>query len=321
MLCIYCDTDDIFFNLASEEYFLKNKTDDLIMLWQSKSAVVVGKHQNVLAEINYPYVRKKKIVVARRLSGGGTVYLDSGSLNFTFIINGEKGKLVNFNRFTTPIVEFLKIKGVPATIGIRNDILVNGLKVSGNAEHVLKTRLLHHGTILFNTDLNTLRKSLQVLHGKYFDRAVRSNPSNVTNLSEHMKNRLSMKKFSKELYRFLFNKYTSSILYSISEQEIHEIQKLRDEKYACWDWIYGYSPAFEVERSFVLTGKKYTLNLKVFKGIIVEAHIQGTNQNEKMNYIVERLLRCRYEFYEVKHALDSMGFDSKTTSDLLNILF
>ena len=115
--CILTDSKDIFYNLAAEEFLLKNEEDNFFMLWQSDPTVVVGKHQNTMAEVNYPFIREKKIVVARRLSGGGTVYHGPGNLNFTFIMNGEKGKLVDFKKYFTPVIEFLHTKNIPAKAG------------------------------------------------------------------------------------------------------------------------------------------------------------------------------------------------------------
>ena len=136
MYCIISDTRDPYFNLATEEYLMKHSEEDIFLLWQSELCVVVGKHQNTYAEINYPFIREHNIKVARRLSGGGTVFHDRGNLNFTFIRNGEPGKLVDFRRFVSPVIEMLQQLNVHAVMGGKNDILVDGKKISGNAEHV-----------------------------------------------------------------------------------------------------------------------------------------------------------------------------------------
>ena len=166
MQCLISTNRDIYFNLALEEYLLMHEVDDYFVLWQSEPAVVVGKHQNTLAEINYRFVSEKNIRVARRLSGGGTVYHDQGNLNFTYIANGEPGKLVDFKRFIEPVIHFLGTLGIDAQQGLKNEILVRGKKISGNAEHVYKNRVLHHGTLLFHSDLHLLRECLRVIPGR-----------------------------------------------------------------------------------------------------------------------------------------------------------
>ncbi len=156
MLCIQSPSRDPYFNLAAEEYLLKQSTDDVFMLWQSSPVVVSGKHQNVYAEMNYRYIREKGILVARRLTGGGTVYHDPGNINFSFIRQGEAGKMVDFTGFIEPVIRFVNSLGVHASQGPKHEIMVNGKKISGNAEHVFKNRVLHHGTLLFDAALDEL---------------------------------------------------------------------------------------------------------------------------------------------------------------------
>jgi len=174
MLIVNRPHTDPWFNIAAEEYFLKNFQEDIFMLWQNEASIIVGKHQNTLAEINYPYVKENGIPVIRRISGGGTVFHDLGNLNFTFIQNGEKGKLVDFRKFTDPILAVLNKMGVPAVFEGKNDLRVDGLKISGNAEHVFKNRVLHHGTLLFSSVLNDLGKALKVKTDRFTDKAVKS---------------------------------------------------------------------------------------------------------------------------------------------------
>ena len=156
MICIADHRTDPYFNLAAEEYLLKSKNEDYFMLWRNEPSIVVGKHQNALAEIDLLYAREKGFKVARRISGGGTVFHDLGNLNFSFISNGEEGKLINYRKYATPIVEVLGMLGIEATFSKRDDILIEGMKISGNASHVYKQRVLHHGTLLFSSDLSDL---------------------------------------------------------------------------------------------------------------------------------------------------------------------
>ena len=167
MLCIQIENNDTFFCLAAEEYLLKNFNENIFMLWQSTNSVVVGKHQNALAEIDFSYVHRQNIDVARRISGGGTVFHDSGNVNFAFITNVNSTAEISFKRFTLPVVKALAKLGITASLSGRSDLIVDGKKISGNAQHVFKNRVLHHGTLLFDSNLETLGSSLRTAPGKY----------------------------------------------------------------------------------------------------------------------------------------------------------
>src|SRR5690554_1158971 len=205
MLCIRLYNNDPYFCLAAEEYLMKNFDQDIFMLWQSDATVVIGKHQNAMGEINYPYVIENGIKVARRISGGGTVFHDAGNLNFAYIKNVESPSQISFSRFVRPIVEALGKLDIKAVVSGRNDLLIDNKKISGNAEHIFKNRVLHHGTLLFDSDLTTLGKSIKVVEGKYQSKAVQSKRSTVTNILPYLKDQMSISTFA----NFIFNSETS----------------------------------------------------------------------------------------------------------------
>ena len=184
MLCVNNIYTDPYFNMAMEEYFLKNFTENIFILWRNEPAVIVGKHQNSLAEINVDYVTEKGIKVVRRLTGGGAVFHDLGNINFTFIENGSKP---DFQKFTRPILDVLIDLGVDARFEGRNDLTIGGRKFSGNAIAVWKNRTLEHGTLLFSAVMEDLSGALKVNPLKFEDKAVKSTRSRVTNISEHLK--------------------------------------------------------------------------------------------------------------------------------------
>lgn len=272
MICINLPSTDPYFNLAVEEFFLKNSTDDILILWQSIPSVVVGKHQNMMAEVNYPYVMDRKIPVIRRLSGGGTVFHDLGNINFTYIANGKEGHIVDFKRFTQPIVDFLNEMGVPACLSGRNDILVDGFKFSGNAEHVFKSRVLHHGTILFSADLNALSKGIHPTGGTYSDSSVKSVRSKVANLQDYFNPPLTVDSFRSSLFGYLLMRHYSAE-YNLSEEEVGAIQSLADSKYRTWAWNFGYSPDYKFTTK-ADDGLPLQVELSVSKGIIREAFVR-----------------------------------------------
>ena len=182
MFCIDSDTSNPYFNLALEEMLLKESIEEYAILSMNSNAVIIGKHQTAHREINTRFITENNIPVIRRITGGGTVFHDQGNLNFTFIKQSEPGKQVNFKEYTLPVIDFLSSVGISAKFEGKNDLKVNGLKISGNAEHVHHNRVLHHGTLLFNSSLDILRNCLRKDVSCYNSRAVMSNPSQVINL-------------------------------------------------------------------------------------------------------------------------------------------
>jgi lipoate-protein ligase A len=305
MLCIHLKNTNPFFCLAAEEYLLKNFTEDIFMLWQSDDTVVVGKHQNAMAEINYPFVRQNNITVARRISGGGTVFHDSGNVNFSFIKNVSSPAEISFKLFTAPVVEALDKLGVKATTSGRNDLLVDGLKVSGNAEHVFKNRVLHHGTLLFNSNLDTLGDAIRVKAGKYESKAVQSNRSHVANISSYLPKQMSIEKFISFLINVPAQK-EGNRLYELRKDDIATISELASEKFITWDWCFGYSPKYTFRNEVEVDGRTVKVFLKVKKGIIENANLEGNYFREPFTTEISALLVGKRHFFDdVKSVLST----------------
>jgi lipoate-protein ligase A len=322
MLGILNDRKDIYFNLALEEYFLRKKTEDIFILWQSETAVVVGKHQNTLAEINSVYVREHKIPIARRLSGGGAVVHGPGNLNFTFIMNGEPGRMVNFKRFVTPVVMFLQTLDLEAEIGGRNDLLIRGKKISGNAEHVFRHRMLHHGTLLFNADLTILKESLKIKPGQYSGNAVKSVHSEVANITFFLRNTYSFDKFREHLFQYLQDFFGAKYTRQLTRSECNEIEQLRSTKYATDDWIFRYSPAFEVSGVINLYGQQVHLWFKIVKGIVSDVNIRSDSSIIDREEVVKQFMDVPFDYLQIKKRLMHMGiFTSAQIASFLDILF
>ncbi len=292
--------------MAAEEYLLKNFSDDIFMLWQSENTIVVGKHQNLLAEINYPFVRKNSITVARRISGGGTVFHDIGNVNFAFIKNVSSPAEVNFKMFTAPVVDALEKLNLEATSSGRNDLLINGLKISGNAEHIFKNRVLHHGTLLFNSDLKNLGEAIKVLPGKYESKAVLSNRSKVANISSFLKSTMSVEEFIQFLLEFqLQNKGVK--MYDLSDDDIQNICALSKEKFETWNWNFGYSPKYSFQSDSEFEGKNFVVKLHVVKGYISEINLSGEYLSNTLSIsLSEKLKGKRHCFEDVKKGLQDV---------------
>jgi len=200
MRYIISDTIDPYFNIATEEYLLKNIHEDIFYLYRNAPSIIVGKNQNTISEINYDYVTKHKIPVVRRLSGGGAVFHDLGNLNYCFIADKHNILDASFQSFTHPIINALGELGVNAEFSGRNDITIDGLKCSGNAQYNYKNRILHHGTLLFASNIEDLSKALKVKEAKISGRGIKSYSSRVTNISSHLKHPMSIENFEEFIF-------------------------------------------------------------------------------------------------------------------------
>lgn len=238
MLCINNTHTDAYFNLASEEYLLKNFRDDIFMLWQNEPSVIVGKYQNVLAEINLDFVKRNRIKVVRRFSGGGTVFHDLGNLNLTFI---ERNNNVNFDKFTKQIIALLSEIGIHAQSDERRAINIDGLKISGSAQCVHKDRVMYHATLLFSSDLSSLVSTLESdpkqLENKTDNRIyVKSVKSPVTNILQHLDKPLDIKFFKKYILDYFLNKDKENKMYKFSKEDISAVETLSALKYTTEEW-------------------------------------------------------------------------------------
>ena len=263
-------------NLAFEEYVFNQMDQDqsYFLLWQNDNAVIVGKHQNTIEEINQEYIRENDIKVVRRLSGGGAVYHDLGNLNFTFIVNDRGREQFDFQTFTRPLVEALKTLGVNAEFNSRNDIAIDGKKFSGNSQYAKRGRILHHGTILFNSNLATIQSALKVKKDKIESKGIKSVKSRVTNITDYLDETYTMEDFKAALLKAMFaNDNLEKI--TLSNEEIQAIERLKTEKYATWDWNYGKSPQYNLRKERKCDFGLITVLLQVEKGEIKDLHFYG----------------------------------------------
>lgn len=282
MIRIVNDNTDPRINLAVEEYALNylDPKEDYVILWQNEPSVIIGRNQNTVAEVNAPFIKERGIHVVRRLSGGGAVYHDFGNLNFTFIVNSEKSVVSNFEYFTKPVIETLASLGVQAEFSGRNDITIDGKKFSGNAQYWSKNRLLHHGTILFNSDLSVVQEALNVKAEKLQSKGVKSVRSRVTNIIPYLEKPITIEEFKETLLSHLLPP-TAGQDYILTEQDWSIIQGLVASRYSQWDWNYGASPEFELEKEERFAGGKLELKFNVTDGLIQNLTIFGDFFGEK----------------------------------------
>ena len=301
MFCIILESTDPFFNLAIEEFLLKNRKEEYLILGINSPSVIIGKHQSAHREVNNRFTDENNIPVIRRISGGGAVFHDQGNLNFTFIRQSEAGRQVDFRKYTLPVIEFLASFGVQAKFEEKNDIKVDGLKISGNAEHVSGNRVLHHGTLLFNTSLDLMRKALKQDASCYNSRAVESNRSSVTNLKEILKRYQDIYEFRSEMMKFFLNKMPYMVTYKLSESEIKEAELLAISKYKTWEWNFAYGPEYSYKNSFKINGKIHHCRLFVKDGIIGECSIRGSDQ---LILVSKKLIGCKHMVPDIRKVLE-----------------
>lgn len=275
---------DPFFNLAAEEYLVKNTKEALFMLWQNTPSVVVGKHQNALKEINLKFLQEKNIPVIRRISGGGTVFHDLGNLNYSFINFGARESLVDFKKYSQPILDVLQKLGVDAQLVGKSDLKIKDLKFSGNASHVHKNTVLHHGTLLFSSELKNLDSSIKVSEINFSDKAVKSNRSTVTNIQSHLKETMSLEEFKQKIIDFVMTSFPNTEIRDFTKTEIEKIQELAEEKYKSWEWNFGYSPRYQFEGMIIIKSKSIHFKLFVKNGIIGSADFGHNLDTEILDF-------------------------------------
>jgi lipoate-protein ligase A len=291
MFLINLDTTDPFFNLAIEEFLLKNSDEEYLILGVNSPCVIIGKHQSAHREVNTRYVLENKIPVIRRISGGGTVFHDNGNLNFTFIRQSKTGKQVDFPKYTQPVIDFLFFLGITAKFEGKSDLKVDGFKISGNAEHIHRNRVLHHGTLLYCTSLEMLRNSLRKDTSCYHTRAVASNPSPVLNLNEKLKEFKEMYEFRAEMVNYFFKNLPEIMPYNLTLSEKKEAELISDSKYKTWEWNWAYGPEYTFRNTFVINGFIHSCTLFIKDGVICKCTIEGS---EQMKFVSKELIGCRH---------------------------
>ncbi|WP_343556576.1 lipoate--protein ligase [Sphingobacterium sp.] len=325
MLIIDSPSDNAYFNIASEEYLLgKYPKEDIFLLYINAPSIIIGKFQNTLAEINLDYVNENNIKVVRRMSGGGAVYHDAGNLNFSFHTLLGNHDFMDFSTFTQPVVSLLNKLDIPARLEGRNDLLVDGKKFSGNAKLAKNGKMIQHGTILIDSQMQVLSDALKVNPLKFVDKAVKSNRARVTNLIGYLPSGFTTVHFKELLMEEMRLENPEAKISTFSPVDIENIEKLIKEKYETWDWNFGFSPNYNFKKAIKIPAGFIELHLDVHKGYIERAKIFGDFFASKSIHEIESLLvGKKHELEEIDLLLRSVDltayFGQVDASEILTL--
>ncbi|AZV41628.1 lipoate--protein ligase [Peribacillus asahii] len=315
-------------NLAIEEYALKHLdiNESYLLFYINKNAIIIGKNQNTVEEINQDYVDEQGITVVRRLSGGGAVYHDLGNLNFSFITKDDGDSFHNFKKFTEPVVKALGKLGVQAELSGRNDIMAEGKKISGNAMFATRGRMFSHGTLLFNSEMEHIVSALKVKKDKIESKGIKSIRSRVGNIADFLKEPMTIEEFRSFLLKNIFEGTEEIPEYVLTEEDWKEIHKISEKRYQQWDWNYGRSPKFNLQHSHRFPVGSIDIRLEVNKGIIENCKIYGDFFGVgEVTDIEHKLTGVRYEKQAIDAVLEEVDvqhyFGNVTKEDILKLIF
>ncbi|WP_313114922.1 lipoate--protein ligase [Aequorivita sediminis] len=328
---IFIENEDVTnprLNLALEEYILRNFSaeNDYLLFYINEPSIIIGRNQNTLEEINHEYVEDNNIHVVRRVSGGGAVYHDFGNLNFSFITDHDVKSLNNFKKFTAPVIRVLNNLGLDAELKGRNDILIDEKKISGTAQFSTGKRMFSHGTLLFNTDLGEVVNALNVKMSKIESKGHKSVRSRVANISEFLNDPLTIEAFRTLLLEGLYEESEPFETYRLTADEWKAVHQLKEEKYDTWDWNYGKSPKFNIQRSKRFPIGEIDLRIFVDKGLIKEFKVYGDFFGKEPVATLENLLvETRYEKENITEILRDINlkeyFGDIDEEEFINLVY
>lgn len=316
-----------YMNLALDEYAMKHIDvgEDYFFIWQNEPSVIIGKNQNAVQEVNQAFIDKNNIHVARRVSGGGAVYHDFGNLNFTFIIGVDDPGKVNYKKYVQPIIDALKSMGVHAEASGRNDILIDGLKISGNAQRMAGGKLMHHGTLIYDVNLEDMVEALNVDPDKIVSKGVKSVRSRVTTIKEHLPKGTTIEDFWNELHYYLSNKGQDKEIL-LSQKDLDSIKHEADTRFSTWEWNYGYSPEFNLKNSKRFPGGRIEVLMEVNEGLIESIRFMGDYLGLRdVSEVEEKLVGVRFKTSDVMQALSEFNlklyFGGISLDEIISVIF
>jgi len=321
---------DPMINLALEEYVLNTfgLDDSFLLFYINEPSIIIGRNQNTIEEINTEFVEKNNIKVVRRLSGGGAVYHDLGNLNYSFITKDDGDSFHNFAKFTEPVVKALNELGVPAKLEGRNDIVVEGRKISGNAQFATKGRMFSHGTLMFDLNLEDVVSALNVNKEKIESKGIKSIRSRVANISEYLQEEMTMDEFKKHILKSIFDvKDVKDVpVQELTDEDWEKVYEISKNRYQKWEWNYGKSPEYNMKVSHKFPSGLLDVRLDVKNGIIQNCKIYGDFFGiGDVADIEKALVGVRHSRDAVEEALKDFDIPyylgKITKEDLINLIY
>lgn len=317
------DCTDACRNMAFDEYVLERLPLDepVFYLWRNAPSVIIGLNQSAYAEVNLPYLESRGIALARRVTGGGAVYHDLQNLNYS-IVGRSRDLNADYPEYLHFMVNALRRMGVPAELSGRNDIMVDGRKCSGYAKRVWKDRLMVHGTLMFDVDLSVLQDVLSVPGSKMAASGVASVRSKVANLKDYLPAFKDVLALKDALHGILAGADEEVIL---TDSQQAEIERMAEEKFRSWDWLYGRSPDAQFHASKKFACGTVEVNWSVRHGLLEDVRFGGDFLgNLPASELAARLDGIRFEPESILAALKEAGvrdyFDGLTPDDLAAVL-
>ena len=310
------DNTDPWLNLALEEYTVRNldKNFDYLLLYVNRPSLIIGKHQNVLEEVNLAIAGENNIPIIRRISGGGAVYHDTGNLNISVVTNQTLKNFNKYSSFLKPILEVLEELLLPVRLNERNNIFLGDKKISGNAQFTSKQRLLSHGTLLVHSDLTIIdRITKSENQSTFVSKSTKSIRSIVTNINNYLKNNHTVNDIKK---RILNKIYGNNIKYfNLSTDDWKAIRKLSETKYKSWQWNYGLSPSSQITKKFKSEFGDISMDMVVDKGLIQSIELVNPALSESINSgICRYLINQQFDFPTIKSITEKIKNDSSLSS-------
>jgi lipoate-protein ligase A len=334
MIFVPNDLRDPRVNLAIETFLSQEMAIDepILLFYINEPSIIIGRNQNTIEEINKEYVDEKGIHVVRRFSGGGAVYHDEGNLNFSFIMPDDGNSFRDFEKVTKPIIQALHDMGVEgAQLKGRNDLVINDMKFSGNAMYATNGRMFAHGTIMFDSDVNEVVNSLKVRKDKIESKGIKSIRSRVTNIKPFLPNEnqeMTTEEFSQEVLLKIFgvNSVEAIKTYTLTDNDWEKVKAISEKYYANWDWNYGKSPAFDIERRKRFPIGSIEVRLNVAEGKITDAKIYGDFFGlGEVKDVEDALVGTKYEKNALKEVVDTIDvkkyFGNIETNDLFELIY
>jgi len=319
------DITDATRNLALEEYSIRNKLtdEDLLLFYINSNAIIIGRNQNTIEEIDSDVVAAKQTQVVRRVSGGGAVYHDNGNLNFSFMTRDVNGRFNRYDTFNGPVLAVLHDLGIPAELSGRNDIVVAGRKISGNAQFAASDRMLSHGTLLVDSNVDELVAALRPKPGKVESKGIKSIRSRVANINEFLSTPITATELRERILEKIFGTRNRAHVPSVAmtDADWHGVTDLRANRYANWDWNYGRNPGANVQRSQRFAGGEVDVRLDIQNNRIAAARIFGDFMGQgEMNELTDRLVDVAYDrdaIAQVLATIDTTHYIANVTKDEL----